>query len=297
MIFNTVWFCLRRTAASLVRNFWLGAASAGMIAVSVAILAAFLLVAVNAGQMIKFLESQVEINVFLSPEAERWELRDRIQSLDGVTSVTFISKEQALKEMAASLGEKADLLTGLEDDNPLPDAFRVRASSADVVPAIAREIEFFPGVDKVRYGQGIVEKIVLIGRWLNVISLGVAALLALAAVFLIVTTIRLSVAARQQEVSIMKFLGASNWFVRAPFLLEGMIIGGTGAIAAVTGIGAAYYYLTLQVARVEKLSLLWFWQPVTDPQVLLPLAGGLLLLGIIMGGLGSIVSIKKYLKV
>ncbi|MDP3044017.1 MAG: permease-like cell division protein FtsX, partial [Bacillota bacterium] len=178
-------------------------------------------------------------------------------------------------------------------DNPLPARYRVRTSHAEVVPAVARAIEKMHGVDKVRYGQGYVEKLILITRWVNVAALFAAGLLALAAIFLIMTTIRMSVMARRDEVEIMKYMGASNWFVRFPFLLEGMAVGYLGSKVAVLILGFGYYYLLLQVDQVS----LFFVQLVTDQQTLGMLFGALFVLGVLIGGLAGSISIRKFLRV
>ncbi len=290
---NRLVYCLRLAIQALTRNFWMAVASAGMIAVSLGILGSFLLIAINASQLMKTVESSVEINVFLAEGADKELLDERIQQLSGIDSCVFVPKERALEEMREALGENRDILDGLEEDNPLPDGYRIKAERAELVPVIARQIQEMPGVKKVRYGQGWVEKLIAITRWLNAVSLGAAGLLAVAAVFLIVTTVRLSVVARQQEVSVMKFLGASNWFVRLPFLMEGMAVGLIGALVSTAFLAGGYYYLTLEV---EKASL-FFLRLVNDPRLLVPVFGGLLCLGLAMGGLGSMVSIRKFLNV
>lgn len=290
---RSIFYCSRQAVMALVRNFWLEVASAGMITISLCILGAFLLVALNATQWMHGIESEVEINAYLSAEADRSEIGDEIASLSGVARSTFVPKGQALREMRKSLGEDSAVLDGLEDDNPLRDSYRVQAERAELVPTLVEQIEDVDGVEKVSYGRGVVEKLALITRWLNVVSLVAAGLLACAAVFLIVTTVRLSVVARQQEISIMKFLGAGNWFVRAPFLMEGTAVGFAGGLAAVAILGLGYYFLSLQLDRASLL----FLDLVTDPSMLLPIFGGLLLLGLAMGGLGSVVSMRKFLNV
>ncbi|MEW6726573.1 MAG: permease-like cell division protein FtsX [Bacillota bacterium] len=290
---NRLTYCLHLAIQALTRNFWMAVASAGMITVSLGILGSFLLVAINASQLMKTVESSVEINVFLVEDADKELLDQRIRQLDGIQSCVFVSKERALEEMREALGENKDILDGLEEDNPLPDGYRIKAERAELVPVIAGQIQEMPGIKKVRYGQGWVEKLIAITRWLNVVSLAAAGLLAVAAVFLIVTTVRLSVVARQQEVSVMKFLGASNWFVRLPFLMEGMAVGLIGALVSTAFLAGGYYYLTLQVEAAS----LFFLELVNDPQLLVPVFTGLVLLGLIMGGLGSMVSIRKFLNV
>lgn len=292
---NSLWYCLRQTFVSLNRNCWLGVASTAMIAVTLVILGTFLLVAVNAGHFMRSIESTVEINVFLEDGADVRDLRQRLDGLQGVEKYTFVSKEQALRELKKSFGERSDLLAGFEgENNPLPDSFRVKAQEAGLVPALAHQISFFPGVNKVRYGEEYVERLVEVVRWVNVIALGAVILLAAAAVFLIVTTIRLSLVAREDEVGIMKYLGASNWFVRSPFVMEGMFVGLAGALIAVTVLGWAYYCLLVELQGVD---LIFFLRPVTDRETLGPLFLGLLGLGVLMGGVGSWISLRKFLRV
>ena len=290
---NSLRYCLRQTVLSIARNFWLATASAAMITVSLLILGSFGLIALNAGQFLQQVESEIEINVFLEDVAPVNDLGRDMRALPGVERVTYVSKEQALEEMRDSLGERRDILTGLEDDNPLPASYRVRTSHAEAVPAVARAIEEMRGVDKVRYGQGYVEKLILITRWVNVAALFAAGLLAMAAIFLIMTTIRMSVMARRDEVEIMKYMGASNWFVRFPFLLEGMVVGYFGSKIAVLILGFGYYYLLLQVDQVS----LFFVQLVTDQQTLGMLFGALFALGVLIGGLAGSISIRKFLRV
>ncbi|MEW5762341.1 MAG: permease-like cell division protein FtsX [Bacillota bacterium] len=283
---------MRQAVTSLGRNFWLAAAAAGIVAVTLLILGAFVLFVANLASWTRTVESSIEINAFLEAGVDRNEVRRAVERLPGVASLTFISKEQALREMRRSLGERADILEGL-DENPLPDTYRIKAERAEQVPALARSIEQIPGVDKVNYGQGIVEKVIAVTRWINLASLVSAGLLGLAAVFLIVTTIRLSVAARQEEISIMKFLGASNWFVRSPFLIEGMTVGLAGAVLATILLNLGYLSL---VGRLEEAPL-FFLQPVTDQGFLLGIVGGIVGLGLGIGGLGSLISVRKFLRV
>ncbi len=293
MALNALRYCLVQTFVSLRRNFWLGMASAAMITVSLLILGGFSLVALNASQFLSQVESEIEINAYLKENARVNNLAREIRAMPGVDRVTYVPKEQALEEMRESLGERRNVLDGLEEDNPLPNSFRVQTESAEVVPALAREIERLPGVDKVRYGQGYVERLIEVTRWVNVAALIAAGLLALAAVFLIMTTIRLSVMARRDEVEIMKYMGAGNWFIRFPFLLEGMLVGFLGSLWAVLILGGGYWYLLMQLERLSFYLL----QPVSDQNTLLALGGGLLALGVFIGGLASSISIRKYLKV
>ncbi|HHX74812.1 MAG TPA: ABC transporter permease [Firmicutes bacterium] len=294
MNFNSFKYCLRQSFVSLRRNFWLAVVTSCIIAVSLAILGGFLLLAVNARQLMSDIGTNVEISVFLYDDAETAALEAEISALDGVDTVRFISKHDGLAEFARSLGDES-FLVGLEgDNNPLPDAFRVRALHTEAVPALAAAIRALPGVELVEYGEEIISRLVKITGWLNSLFVGISGLLAIGAVFLIVTAIRLSVLARQEEIGIMKYLGASDWYIRFPFLLEGMVMGWLGTLAAVAALFAGYSRL---VVYLKQDALIFFIRPVTAGEQLLPIYAGLVLLGTLLGGLGSSISIRKFLRV
>jgi cell division transport system permease protein len=293
MRLNTFIYYFREAFHSILRNSWLSLASIGVVAVSLLILGSSLLLVLNANNIADNLESSVEISVFLKDETtpeEVEELEDTLGALPGVAELKFVSKQEALEEMQDNFGEQRDVLAGLEEKNPLPDTFRVKTQTVEQVVPLAREMAAYPQVDQVRYGQGVVEKLLELSRWVRTAGLVTMVLLAIAAIFLIATTIRLSVFARRKEIGIMKFLGATNWFVRFPFLLEGMFLGLAGALLAV---GAVYYgYLSL--IRSIQISLP-FMQLVTDRSLLMPMLEGLLVLGLAFGAVGSLISLRKFL--
>lgn len=293
MRLSTLTYYFREAFQSILRNSWLSVASIGVVAVSLLILGSSLLLVLNANNIADNLESSVEISIFLKDETkpeELKELEDALGALPEVAELRYVNKQQALKEMQENFGEQRDILAGLEEKNPLPDTFRVKTQTVDQVVPLAREVAAYPQVDQVRYGQGIVEKLLDLSRWVRTAGLVTMVLLAIAAVFLIATTIRLSVFARRKEIGIMKFLGATNWFVRVPFLLEGMFLGLTGALLAV---GAVYYgYISLINSIQVSLP---FMQLVTDRSLLAPMLEGLLALGLAFGAIGSSISLRKFL--
>jgi cell division transport system permease protein len=293
MRLNTFIYYFREAFHSILRNSWLSVASIGVVAVSLLILGSSLLLVMNANNIADNLESSVEISVFLKDETrpeEIEELEAALGALPGVAELKFVSKQEALKEMQDNFGEQRDVLAGLEEKNPLPDTFRVKTQTVEQVVPLAREMAAYPQVDQVRYGQGVVEKLLDLSRWVRTAGLVTMVLLAIAAVFLIATTIRLSVFARRKEIGIMKFLGATNWFVRFPFLLEGMFLGLAGALLAV---GAVYYGYQSLVRNIQ-ISLP-FMQLVTDHSLLVPMLEGLLGLGLAFGAMGSLISLRKFL--
>jgi cell division transport system permease protein len=277
-----------------VRNGWLTVASVSIVAVSLIILGGSVLLVLNADHLTGKLESNVEISVFIQEDAtgkEVTQLGQDIKAMPSVNETTFISKEQALRDMKKSFGEQGDILDDL-GKNPLNDAYRIKAKNAEQVPVLAKQFEEMPNVEKVRYGKGLVEKLLVITEWVRKSSLAVMGILAVAAVFLISTTIRMSVFSRRREIGIMKYLGATNWFVRAPFLIEGLILGLSGALIAVLVVNFGYSTLTKQLAdSISFISL------VSSGEVLNMLLGVLLGLGVIIGVFGSLISIHRFLKV
>jgi cell division transport system permease protein len=285
---------MKQSIVSLRRNLWLAVVTAGIIAISLAILGGFLLMAVNAGQMLHNIESNVEIGVFLEEQADIEAIQQKFAEHPSVESYTFVSKEDGLEEFSRTLGDRV-LLVGLEgENNPLPDLFRVRVHETETVAALAAEIRTYPGVELADYGEELVSRLLAITSWVNTLFLVMSILLALGAIFLIVTTIRLSVLARQDEVGIMKYLGASNGFIRFPFLLEGMVMGWSGTLVAVAALGALYFRLA---SALQQDALTFFIQPVTEMAKLAPIFIGLMILGTLMGGIGSFVSVRKFLRV
>ena len=291
---STFVYCFREAALSLVRNSWMTIASIAIVAVSLIILGSSILLVFNADYLAGRLESKLEISVFLKDDLESSEITEigkEIKVTPGVAELQFISKEAALQDIKESFGDRKEILDNLPR-NPLSDAYRVKAADANQVPALAKSFERLEGVDTVRYGKGTVEKLLVITHWVRLVSLGLMGVLGVAAVFLIATTIRMSVFARRNEISIMKYLGATNWYVRAPFLIEGMVLGLIGAALAVAVVYFGYAALVNQI----KVSIP-FITPVAGGEVLQYVVGGLLGLGMLIGAFGSIVSVRRFLKV
>ncbi|GAW30749.1 ABC transporter permease [Carboxydocella sp. JDF658] len=280
---------------SLRRNAWLAAASAGTVAIALLILGAALLVVLNTNSVATHLESQVEISVIVKkdlPREQVEELGTRLRNLAGVKEVDFVSKEQALEKIKENFSDRRGVLEAIKGQNPLPDVYRVKMQKPEQVKPAAQEIETMFGVDKVKYGQGVVEKLFAITNWVRVAGSVLIGLLSLASVFLIYTTIRLTVFARRKEINIMKYLGATNWFIKLPFVLEGLVIGLIGAGVAV---GILYFSYTslLETVTVSLPTL-----PLTrDWRQLALVFEGLLGAGVLLGVSGSFIAVRRYLHV
>jgi cell division transport system permease protein len=288
-------YAFRDALRSLWRNKFMSMASVATVAISLLVLGSAWLLVMNTHHLAKAMESELEINVYLKNEVTREQalaLKEQFAGIPGTAEVIFVSKEEGLKVLEERFGKETDLLEALGGSNPLPDVYRIKAQAAEDVPRIADDAGKIQGVEKVRYGQGFVEKLLSLTRWLRVSGIIAIFAVALAAVFLIATTIRLTVYARRHEVAIMKLVGATNWYIRWPFFLEGMVIGFTGALISVVSLYLFYDKLTENIALTVS-----FLPVMTDKNVLFDIYKNLLILGTGLGALGSAISLRRFLKI
>lgn len=288
-------YALRDALRSMWRNKFMSLASMATVAISLIILGSAWLLVVNTQHLAVVMESELEVNVYLLPEVTRdqaLEMRSTFEAIPGIAELTFIPKEEGLKGLQERFGSETDLLQAMGDKNPLPDVYRIKATDANLVPQIAAQAGLVEGVENIRYGQGMVEKLLSLTHWIRKAGLIAIFAVALASVFLIATTIRITVFARRREVGIMKMVGATNWYIRWPFFLEGMLIGLTGASVAVLVLHLLYSQLTSNIALTIS-----FLPVMSDPGVLRNIYRDLLFMGTLLGALGSAISLHRFLKV
>jgi len=295
MTLNSTRYILRETVHSMKRNPWLSIASVLTVLVSLVILGFSVFFLANASNLAKYFESQLEIAAFVqnsSTQAELEGLQTQIQAMPGVASVTVVTKDQALTDFGKTMGgSQSNLLADLGGTNPFPDKLTVKATDPQNVKALADAISALPGVDKVRYGQGFVDKLLRFTQWLRWIGLGVVAVFGLAAIVLISINVKMNVFSRRREIQIMKLVGASNSFVRWPFLIEGLALGLVGGALAAGIVGMGYNWITMYVQ-----STLTFLPVVQNATLFRQVSVGLLLAGMAMGAVGSGLSLQKFLR-
>lgn len=296
---------VREGSRNIIRNGWMTFASASAISISLFILGVFLLLALNVNHLADQIEKQVEINVYLeldTPHAVIDDIEKQIAALPEVSKVTFVSKEEGLKQWKKKFGKDGDdIFAGYEgDDNPLNDSFIVEvykprdvAKTADTIKALNAGRDPAP-IYKAAYGKGTVEKLFKVTRIVRNGGLVVVVLLAFTAVFLIANTIKLTIIARRREIGIMKLVGATNQFIRWPFFIEGALLGFFGSILPVVLLLAGYGKLVDLTKTDAGMFMVDF---LALSQVSLPIIGLLGGLGIAIGIWGSTISVRKYLKV
>lgn len=283
------------TVMSLWRNRLLSIATLSTVAICILILGGAVLLTLNASNFMNRLESDLEMMVFVEDSLDKGQLvnmEKEIKSLPGVKSVQFISKDQALTNLQSKFADKKYDLKQTVGDNPLPNSFEVKAENPKEVAKVAKQIFKLEGVYKVNYGQGLVERLFQITRWVRIISIIVIILLALGAVFLIATTIRLAIFSRRKEVYLMKLIGATDWFVRWPFFIEGILLGSLGALLAIILLALGYGSL------VNNMQTAIFFIPLINNQrMLLEIYLALFATGAVLGSLGTFISLNRFLDV
>ena len=295
MKISTAEYFITESLNSIRRNGLMSLASLMTVALSLLILGVFIILVMNLNHMASVLESQVQVTVYLQDTLKEVEVREigtRITKLPGVTRVNFIAKEEAMNRFKQRLGEQQGLLAELGEANPLPNSFEVKLDRPERVKPVALAIAQLKGVEAARYGQEVVEQLFNLTRMVRTFGVVLILFLGLAALFIIVNTIRLTVFARRREIGIMKYVGATDWFIRWPFIIEGVLLGFLGACIAVLPLTQFYSMLTGQV--YESLAFL----PLLPKYPFMGYVNIFLLCaGIGIGALGSVISVKKFLKV
>ena len=295
MKISTLEYFVREVFNSLKRNNWMSVASVGTVAVSLFIFGMFLMLVMNMNKMVESLESQVQIKVYLKDNFSRDDARALevdLKNMQGVEKVTFVPKEEAMEKFKERLGDQKTLLEALDDTNPLPDSFEVMLIQPELVKTAAEAIEKFEGVEAAKYGQDVMEHLFDITRLIRIFGFALMFVLALATLFIIANTIRLTVFARRKEIAIMKYVGATDWFIRWPFVLEGMVMGLFGSLIASIILGFSYAGITAKIYSTLAFFPLIPEYPFLDYVTCVVMLGGM-----IMGAIGSAVSIKRFLKV
>jgi cell division transport system permease protein len=295
MSLSTKEYFIRETYKSIRRNGFMSFASVSTVTVSLLVLGLFLLIFLNTNNLTKYLESQVQVTVYMQDSATAKDLETmgaNLKKLDGVVSVKQVSKAEALQRFKERLGEQQNLLSALGTDNPFPNSFEVQVDVPSRIKDITPAIHEMPKVETARFGQEVVEHLFSLTRILRFGGIVLVLFLSLATLFIISNTIRLTVFARRKEVTIMKYVGATDWFIRWPFLMEGMTLGFWGAVFSGFFITIIYSMLLGRIyATLAFFPLLPTWPTMLYVDIFI------LLVGTGIGALGSYISLRKFLRV
>lgn len=277
---------------NLFRNGWMTFASISAVAVTLLILGVGMILSMNAQAILGNIENQVQINAFVATDAPQTQVAAigrSISKLPGVAKVTFVPKAVALERMKKLLKSDAGLIQGL--GNPLPDEYVVQAKAPRETAQVARAVGRIQGIEKVEYGQSFIGRLFTVVSMVRDAAVVLIVGLLLLGMFLISNTIKITIFARRREIEIMKLVGATDGFIRGPFFVEGTLMGMAGAILPSFVLYAAYNGLTANVKLFPPFSLL------STGYVFTRVNGVLFACGLFIGLWGSMVSMRKFLRI
>ena len=292
-------YFVRRALINLRQNIFVNVVTIGTITLALLIVALFLLVFVNLENAVGNWSERVQVTVYFDRELapqEQAALRAKIISIPGANRVNYVSRDEALKRFKGRLRGQETLLEGVRPE-VLPTSFEIalKRSSRDTqdVEAFVSVLKRIPGISEVQYGEEWVKRFNTFLNFMRLVGALLGSFLLIAVVFIVSNTIKLTIYARRDELEVMALVGATRFFIKAPFLIEGIIQGCVGSLIAI-GLLLGLYEVFLQNAG----SFLTF-NPATSGLSFLPLeyVGGIVVTGVALGFIGSLTSLKRFVNV
>ena len=288
----------RQSFKSMWRNRGMGLASISSISAVLVILGFVLILIMSINSLVIDVQNRFdEIEIFLAKDIND-ESKDKIETYaegqDGVISVEYISQEDAIETMKEQWGEEAYLLEGIGEDT-LPDSYIIKLKDIQDTEKIVEAINAIDGVEKVKYHKEIIEKLTTLASYIRLGGVIVIGILIAISVFIISNTIKLTVLSRKREINIMKFVGATNSYIKTPFVLEGILFGIVASLISIVIVYFGYEYLFESIN--EKLYVLFSVILVPPEAILKDVAIMFISIGSGIGAIGSMVSMRKHLNV
>lgn len=274
----------------------MGFASVSSISAVLVILGAVLILIMSINSLVKDIQTRFdEVEIFLEEDITK-ENKERIvdfaESESSIKSIEYISPEEALEILEENWGDDSYLLEGVKD---LPDSYKIRVNDIKNTNRIVEQMKQIDGIIRVKYNQDIINKLTTFARYIRLGGIIVIAVLIAISVFIISNTIKLTVASRKREINIMKYVGATNAYIKTPFIIEGILFGIVAAGVSITIVYFGYGYLVGLIK--ERLYVIFNVLLVQPETILKDISIMFLVIGAGIGALGSMISMKKYLNV
>ncbi|RII35219.1 ABC transporter permease [Clostridium chromiireducens] len=297
MKINTFKYYIIDAFKSLNRNKTISLASVITVTATLFLMGVFILLSQNIQIGMKNVESQLQIQVFLKDGisiTDQENINQKLSSIPGISDVEYEDKSEALDKFNKEVSENDNSLLSNYDssNNPLPNSYIVKLEKPEVSEQVISSIENMPGIESINNDQKFTNKIISISNSLKWISIVLFILMIATSIFLISNTIKLTIFSRRKEIGIMKYVGATDWFIRWPFVIEGAVIGLIGAIASTVLLYSLYKIAFIKIN--ESLLLINLLSPSYITQTL---QWQFVLTGILIGAIGSSWSLFKFLKV
>ena len=299
-IFRMLGRSIRDAFKSVIRNFSLSLASISCITITLIIVAIAIMASFNVQNFTKEIERDLTIVIFLNNDATEEDIdkvNKELRQISNVdkSSITFESKQEVKEQMQEESEVFDTVLDEWDDDeSPLKDTYQVKVKNVEKISDTAARIKIIDSVNTVRYGEGMVEKMVTAFSSIEKVTYGIVIALVIVTVFLIINTIKLTISARRREIGIMRLVGASNFTIKTPFIVEGMILGLLGSIIPV--IFTTYGYLMFY-KHFDGYLFTQLIQLIEPEPFIYSTAGIVVVIGILVGMVGSAGAVRKYLKI
>ena len=295
MFSNQIWYHIKEGFRSIFTHGLMSFASVCMIVACLLIMGSFSLVAVNVNEMLGQLEDENEFLAYVDESLDSGQsmsLQAKLASIPNVASATYTSKEEALKNFQAEQGNSA-LFQDIPADS-LRDRYSIHVEDIELMEQTVADVEAVTGIAETRAALEIAEGFVMLRNVATAIAVILVVMLVLISIFIIANTIKLATFSRREEIAIMKMCGATNWFIRWPFLVEGLVLGLMGGLVAYVGQWGVYSLIGKAMAESGILEIITMIPFHNLAGVVLPV---FLAVSLIIGGGGSAFAIRKFLQV
>ena len=291
-------YVMQQSFRGIWRNRGMSMASVSSVAASLTILGLIMILVLNMSYLAALAQTQFDsVQVYLDEGLSASEIEGighEIALITGVSSVLYESKEAALNKMKIRWGDQGHLLDTF-DENPLPNSYIVHVNHISQSDDVVSTLTNLSGIDEVKYYRDIIDNLIRVAGLVRTIGLTVILVLILIATFIISNTIKLTINTRKREINIMKYVGATNWFIRWPFLIEGTLLGVAGAVIALIliyfGYQTVFDMITTRFFVIFSASILSVDEMMSRTLLMF------IVLGAGVGALGSIISLRKHLQV
>lgn len=289
---------IRQGFKGLWRNRMMTFASIGSVASALIILGIVFMIILNINSLAETAKGQFDsVQLYLKDELTQQQIDEigrKIKGVEGIETTYYISKMEALENLKNQWGEHGYLLEGLET-NPLPNSYILKLKDIEYAGQVVDAVQNIEGLEEVKYYKDVVDRLLRITHFIRIAGLIIIGILIIISMFIISNTIKITVTARYREINIMKYVGATNWFVRWPFLVEGMVLGFVGAGIALLIV--SYSYKSIFDFITDRLYVMISTYMIPTSMVVTDLAIVFMVLGTGIGALGSIFSMRKFLEV
>lgn len=296
MIFRNAKYFFAQGVKGLVSNSLMTLASIGIVIASLVLFGVFVLFGMNINNIGEQIKDQCEINVYMPNDMSRDDVRaigSQLGELEFVKEARLYTKEERLQNYKEGVHQdQAEVINTLETDNPLRDAYVLSLTDVRKANSVAIEAAKIKGVEEVTNRQDLIQSILSITNTVKHISMWLLLILAAISIFIISNTIKIGMFARRKEINIMKFVGATDWFIRWPFIIEGMLLGAVGAAVAICivlfGYGSVFGNLQSFMGNIKLLEA---------SEIFNVIVIGFFAMGMTIGMAGSAMSLRKHLHV